>query len=181
MVSRALTGMMGFGTPLTNPARPTPQAPTSPMMTVTARATTQAMALPPARPPKPQKLAQPIRNFRPAPIRSRPSTRRNPACTCAPTAAQQALIRKAPLPATAARTAPIPEKPRLPRSPLPARWLLRCPPAAPAMAGKPPSRWTRATPPPSPSGITTTGPSRRPSTAWCPSSTPPWARRRAST
>lgn len=25
------------------------------------------------------------------------------------------------------------------------------------------------------------GPSRRPSTAWCPSSTPPWARKRAST
>lgn len=36
MVSRALTGMMGFGTPLTNQTGPTPQAPTSPMMAATA-------------------------------------------------------------------------------------------------------------------------------------------------
>lgn len=58
-------------------------------------------------------------------------------------AAQQALARKAALLAAvvaAARAAPAPEKPRLPRSPLQARWPLRCPPAAPAMAEKPPSR-----------------------------------------
>ena len=176
--------MMGLGAPLTKPTGPTPRAPTSPMIAATTRATTQAMAPPPARPPRPQERAQPIRNLRPAPKPRRLNARRNPACICAPTTSQQALVRKAVRAAAvvaAARTAPAPGKPCLPRSPLPACWPPRFPPAAPAMAGKPPSRWTRATPPPSPSGITTTGPSRRPSTAWCPSSTPPWARKRAST